>query len=144
MLGAGGRRVKAAPLLALALAACFWRGYGRLAATHAELLAAIARKGYDLVAAGRLTAESMPELTYPLERAQAFVADAGRRAGSARPPSLGALETLVERYRRFIDVLDRVRRARTTAGRRELAARLREVRAAARQTRAALRAEHRI
>src|SRR5205814_2235774 len=70
IVGGGGARVKAALALAL-LAGCFWRTYGRLAATHAELLVAMARKHTDLVASGRLTAESMPELTYPPERAQA-------------------------------------------------------------------------
>jgi hypothetical protein len=109
MVGAARSRVKAALLFALA-AGCFWRSYGRLAATHAELLAAMARKGSDLVASGRLTAESMPELTYPLERADAFVRAARARSGAAGPPSLDALETLVARYRAFVDALDRVRR----------------------------------
>src|SRR5205814_6177892 len=67
MVGGGGVRVKAAFALVL-LAGCFWRTYGRLAATHVDLLVAMARKGTDLVASGRLSAESMPELTYPLER----------------------------------------------------------------------------
>ena len=73
----------------------------------------MARKGTDLVASGRLTAESMPELTYPLERADAFVHAARARSGADGPRSLDALETLVARYRAFVDVLDRVRREQT-------------------------------
>ena len=70
----------------------------------------MARKGTDLVASGRLTAESMPELTYPLERAQAFAREARARSGSDAPPSLTALEDLIARYREFVDALDRTRR----------------------------------
>jgi xanthine/CO dehydrogenase XdhC/CoxF family maturation factor len=46
MVGSRGNGVKvaAALLLAFVCAGCFWRSYGRLAATHAELLAAMARK----------------------------------------------------------------------------------------------------
>jgi hypothetical protein len=55
------------------------------------------------VASGRLTAESMPELTYPLERAQAFAKQARARAGDAPPASLAAFETLVDRYRAFVE-----------------------------------------
>src|SRR5207249_9142346 len=68
-------------------------------------------QGTDLVASGRLSAESMPELTYPLERAEAFVHDARARSG-APPASLDALDTLCARYRAFVDALDRVRRER--------------------------------
>ena len=89
------------------LAGCFWRTYGRLAATHVDLLVAMARKGTDLVASGRLTAESMPELTYPLERAQAFAAG---WSGGAAPPWLRAFTDLLDRYRELVDALDRVRR----------------------------------
>ena len=97
-------------VLASALTGCFWHSYGRLALTHVDLLEALARKGADLVASGRLTAESMPELTYPLERAQAFAKQAHARAGDAPPASLAAFDTLVSRYRAFVDALDRVRR----------------------------------
>ena len=41
----------------------------------------------------------MPELTYPLERAEAFARQARARAGDAAPPSLAAFETLIARYR---------------------------------------------
>src|SRR5437870_5071153 len=112
MVGAARSTVKAALAFAL-LAGCFWRSYGRLAATHADLLVAMARKGADLVASGRLTAESMPELTYPLERAQAFAHDARARSGSSPPPSVAALDDLIARYRAFVDTLDRVRREQT-------------------------------
>src|SRR5207245_3676748 len=112
IVGGGGARVKAALALAL-LAGCFWRTYGRLAATHAELLVAMARKHTDLVASGRLTAESMPELTYPLERAEAFAREARARSGGAPPASLEALDALCGRYRGFVDALDRVRRGRS-------------------------------
>jgi len=108
--------VKAALLLGVALAVlagCFWRSYGRLLATHADLLVAMARKGSDLVANGRLTAESMPELTYPLERAQAFAQEARARASGDPPPSLVAFEALIARYREFVDSLDRTRREQT-------------------------------
>ena len=128
-------------MLAL-VAGCFWRSYGRIAATHVDLLTAMAHKGADLVASGRLTAESMPELTYPLERAQAFVADAKARSAGAPPASLAALEGLVARYRDFVDVLDRVRRERTgEAAAAALAAPLADVDRAADAARAAIQAE---
>jgi len=142
MLGGGGVRVKAVFALVL-LAGCFWRTYGRLAATHVDLLVAMARKGTDLVASGRLSAESMPELTYPLERAEAFVHDARARSG-APPASLDALDTLCARYRAFVDALDRVRRERRgEAARAALADPLAAVEAAAERVRAELRAESR-
>jgi len=104
----------------------------------------MARKGADLVVAGRLTAESMPELTYPLERAQAFAHEARARARGAPPPSLDALDVLVARYRDFVDALDRVRRdTRGDAARDALAQPLAGVEVAAEGVRAALRAEGR-
>jgi len=124
------------------LAGCFWRTYGRLAATHVDLLVAMARKGTDLVASGRLTAESMPELTYPLERAQAFVHDARARSRAAPSPSLDALDALCARYQAFVDALDRVRRERSgEAARTALAEPLARVEASGEAVRAALRAE---
>ena len=124
------------------LAGCFWRTYGRLAATHVDLLVAMARKGTDLVASGRLTAESMPELTYPLERAQAFVHDARARSRGAPPASLAALDELCARYQAFLDALDRVRRERSgEAARTALAGPLGAFEAAGETTHAALRAE---
>jgi hypothetical protein len=106
-----------------------------MAATHAEVLVAIARKGVDLIAGSRLTAETMPELTYPLERAQAFAVS--ERAAS--PPWLPAFETLLARYRDLIDTLDRVRRdARGEEARAVLAGRLRAVEDAGAAVRAAL------
>jgi len=123
---------------------CFWRSYGRIASTHIDVLTAMAHKGADLVASGRLTAESMPELTYPLERAQAFVAEAKARHRNIPPASLAALETLVGRYRDFVDVLDRVRREQTgEAARAALAGPLAEVDRAADAVRAALATERR-
>src|SRR5262245_1885108 len=106
MVGAQRGRVKAAIVLAL-LGGCSWHAAGREAVTHVEVLTAIAHKGVDLVVAGRLTAESMPELTYPLERAQAFAARWGEAEG---PPSLHAFADLLDRYRELVDALDRVRR----------------------------------
>jgi hypothetical protein len=148
MVSGRGRRVKAALLFALAgasAAGCFWRSYGRLAATHVEVLAAMARKGADLVASGRLTAESMPELTYPLERAQAFARAATERSGEARPGSLSAFAALLDRYRAFVDALDRVRRVETgDAARAALAAPLAAVEEGGETVLAALRAEHRL
>lgn len=144
MVGRRGNSVKAALCVSLALTGCFWRTYGRIVATHAELLTAMARKGADLVASGRLTAESMPELTYPLERTQAFVQRARARAGDAPPASLLALETLAARYRTFVDALDRGRRElRGEAARAALAAPLADVEAASSAVTAALRAEGR-
>ena len=78
--------------------------------THTELLVAFARKGRDLVATGRFTAESLPELTYPLERADAFARQARERAGSDAPPSLAQFEVLIARSRAFVDAVDRTRR----------------------------------
>jgi len=128
--------------IALLLSGCFWRSYPRQATTHAELLKAMAHKGVDLVVLGRLTAESMPELTYPLERAGAFVDAAAARAGAAPPTSLAALRALCDRYRALLDALDRVRRAeRGAAAGEQLAPALAAVDAAAAEVRRALAAE---
>ncbi len=115
MLGPAAGVVKAKALL-LALVAClaaasgcFWRSYPERLRTHAELLVSFARKARDLVATGRFTAEDLPELTYPLERASAFAADARRRA-DAPPASLVAFDTLLGRYRALVDQVDRARR----------------------------------
>jgi hypothetical protein len=141
MVGGGVCRVKAALVLAL-LAGCFWRSYGRQAATHVDVLLGIARKGADLVGNGRLTAESMPELTYPLERAVAFADRAARGSGEARPQSLREFQTLITRYREFVDALDRARREQAPEeARRALAEPLAAVERAGAQVRAALRAE---
>ena len=104
----------------------------------------MARKGADLVASGRFTAESMPELTYPLERAQAFVHEATARAHDAPPPSLNTLDVLTARYREFVDALDRVRRVDTgDRARAALAEPLARVESAAEAVHAALRSEGR-
>ena len=104
----------------------------------------MARKGTDLVASGRLTAESMPELTYPLERAQAFVHEARARSGGAPPASLEALDALCVRYRAFVDALDRVRREQSgEAARAALADPLAAVEVAAESVHVALRSERR-
>lgn len=127
------------------LAGCFWRSYGPQAAVHADVLVAIARKGADLVANGRLTAESIPELTYPLERASAFLEKARARAGATPPDSLVALAALAERYRDFVDVLDRARREHEPAdARAALAAPLAAVENAGARVRETLRAEGRL
>jgi len=97
------------------VSACHWWSYAPRMRTHAEVMVSIARKGADLVRTGRFTAESMPELTYPLERAEAFARDAHGRAGASVPPSLLAFDTLVARYRAFVDVLDRARREQRPA-----------------------------
>lgn len=144
MVGGDGRRVKVVVTLALLATACAGRTYERLAVTHVELLTALARKGADLVASGRLTAESMPELTYPLERAQAFAAREVARVGDHPPASLAAFEVVVARYREFVDTLDRVRRERTgEAARAALAPALAAVETAGDAVRAALRREER-
>jgi hypothetical protein len=129
--------------LVLALVAgCFWRSYGLQVTTHTDVLVGIARKGADLVGGGRLTAESMPELTYPLERAVAFAQKARARAGSTPPGSLVAFETLIARYREFVDALDRARREHEPRdARATLAAPLAAVEAAAESVREALGVE---
>ncbi len=122
------------------LVGCSWRSYGRMMATHAEVLVAIGEKGVDLVVGERLTAESMPELTYPLERAQAFLRDA--MSQSASRPSLAAFQDLCARYRDLIDTLDRIRRdQRGAAARATLAAPLARVQTAAAAVREALAVE---
>ena len=113
MLGPGRVGVKAALALGCALAGCHTRGdTARAAATHVELMVAMAAKGSDLLANGRFTAESLPELTYPLERAAAFAADARRRT-DAPPASLVAFERLIAQYRAFVDRIDRERHDRS-------------------------------
>ncbi len=96
------------------MSGCFWRSYPARLRVHAEVMVAIARKGVDLVGAERFTAESMPELTYPLERAVAFATSVRDRGGEARA-SLLAFEALIDRYRAFVDALDRSRRERRGA-----------------------------
>jgi len=123
---------------AVSAGGCWWRSYPARMRTHTELLVAFARKGRDLVATGRFTAESLPELTYPLERANAFAADATRRV-SPPPASLVAFETLLARYRTFVELLDDTRRTkRGAAGAAELAQPLADVEAAAAEVTAAL------
>ena len=111
MVGPGGVRVKAIACLAIAvLGACFWRSYAPRMRTYSEVMVSIAHKGADLVRAGHFTAESVPELTYPLERAEAFAREVRGHAGAEPPASLLAFETLIARYRSFVDALDRSRR----------------------------------
>ena len=111
--------------------------------THVEVLVSIARKGVDLLAGGRLTAESMPELTYPLERAQAFARGVTPSSG-AEPASLVAFRELLARYRDLVDTLDRIRRDQTgDEARRTLSGPLAAVEAAAGRVRDGLRAEGR-
>lgn len=109
IVGGAARPVKAALALVL-LAGCFWRSYGPQAAAHVDVLVGVARKGADLVGGGRFSAESMSELTYPLERAVAFARKARARARGTAPESLLAMEALIERYREFVSALDGVRR----------------------------------
>src|SRR5262245_14598239 len=145
MVSGPAGRVKVALVLLVALTACFWRSYGRAAVTHTDLLIALARKGAALVVSGRFTAESMPELTYPLERAQAFVQTAHAKSGNAPPPSLTALETLLARYQHFVDTLDLTRRTTNgPAAEAALATPLHDVETAADAVHAALRAEGRL
>jgi hypothetical protein len=117
MLGSGiggvkAKRARVVAFLCVAIAAggCWWRSYPERMRTHAEVLVAFARKGRDLVATGRFTAESLPELIYPLKRATAFAAEARRRLDPP-PASLPAFETLLARYGAFVDLADALRRA---------------------------------
>jgi len=148
IVGGSRRRVKVVLTLVVNLSllgACSWRSYGKATATHADLLVAMARKGADLVASGRLTAESMPELTYPLERAEMFAQTAAARSRGSPPASLLALERLLADYRAFVDTLDRVRREQSgEAARAALGAPLAAVEAKGEAVRAALRAEERL
>jgi hypothetical protein len=143
MVGPEPVRVKAIICLAcVVLTACFWRSYAARMRTHSEVMLSIARKAVDLVASGRFTAESMPELTYPLERAQAFAGEARRRAGPAVPESLTAFDELIARYNAFVDALDRTRREqRGAAAADALVEPLRAVEAAAAAVGDALRRE---
>ena len=145
MVGGREGRVKAALVLLVALTACFWHSYGRAAATHADLLVSMARKGRDLVVSGRFSAESMPELTYPLERAEAFSHTALLRSGSDVPASVAAFQDLLAAYRGFVDALDRLRRTDSgPAAESALAEPLRRVEGARDAVRAALEAEGRL
>jgi hypothetical protein len=135
------KRTLAVLLAGVAVAGCFWRDYPARLRTHAEVLVGIARKADDLVASGRFTAESLPELTYPLERATAFAAEA-RRKTAAPPRSLDAFDELLERYRAFVDLVDQTRRRRGDAeARAALVEPLRAVETAAAAVGAALAAE---
>jgi hypothetical protein len=146
MVGGGARTVKAVArrrgvALALVVAAC-GGSYDRQVEAHVALLTAVARKGVDLVGSGRLTAESMPELTYPLERARAFAERESRRQGGSPPPSLLAFQSLVARYRDFVDALDRLRREKSGPDARvALGPPLAAVEAAGEAVRAAIRQE---
>lgn len=123
MLGPSRRRVKVGMLVWCLLATASGCGRGvpsaKLVATHVDVLTAIARKGVDLVAAGRFSAESMPELTYPLERAQALAARA--HAAAPSPSWLPDFDAVLARYRELLDAIDRIRReARGDAAREAL------------------------
>jgi len=117
MLGPAFRAVKANCVLVVLVAGlgvvsgCFWRSYPDRLRTHSELLVSFAHKARDLVAARRFTAENLPELTYPLERASAFAAQ-GRQHAATPPASLVAFEVLIDRYRAFVDLVDQMRRDR--------------------------------
>jgi hypothetical protein len=140
MLGSVRRGVKAAALF-LILTGCLGSRLERAAAAHVDVLTGTARKGADLVASGRLTAENMPELTYPLERAASFARTVRARGA---PAWLPAFDDLVGRYRDFVDTLDRIRReergAAATAALREPLAAVDET---AERVRAALRSSAR-
>ena len=126
-------------LMCVAVASgCFWRSYPKRMRTHVEVLVGIARKASDLVAARRFTAENLPELTYPLERATAFAAEVRART-STPPESLDAFETLLARYRALVTAADEGRiRLPPAVGGEALAAPLADVEAAARAVEAAL------
>jgi hypothetical protein len=143
MLGRRTPWVKAiACVVCVASIGCFWRSYAPRMRTHAEVMLSIAHKAVDLVATGRFTAESMPELTYPLERADAFARQARERAGDDAPPSLAQFEALIARYRAFVDTVDRTRREqRGDAAAAALAGPLRAVEDAAAAVNEALRHE---
>ena len=97
--GAGqGNRLRRCSWL---LAGCFWRSYApRGCAPTPRCWWRSRARASTWCATGRLTAESMPELTYPLERAEAFArAGPARARGDAAPPSLAAFDALIARYR---------------------------------------------
>lgn len=111
IVGSGLWTVKAVGVLYLlcALSGCFWHRYPRLVVTHAQLLADMAEKGRDLVALGRFTAESLPELTYPYERAAAYETSVRAAAESRALPSLEIFSAMVAQYRTFLQAIDDVR-----------------------------------
>ena len=122
----------------------FWHRYPRLVVTHAQLLADMAEKGRDLVVVGQFTAASLPELTYPLERALAFEHETARRTGSPPPTSLAAFSRLVAAYQGLVETLDDTRRqprAAQVAGRGALDATVAAIRADADAVRAAAAAD---
>jgi hypothetical protein len=146
MLSARSGRVKDGAALfvasgALLLAGCFWRSYPGRVAVHTDVLVAIAHKADDLVEADRFTAESLPELTYPLERATAFAHEAHARSTSP-PASLAAFDELLRRYAAYVEAVDRARGGRRgAAAKAVLAAPLAGVEDAAAAVRAALARE---
>jgi hypothetical protein len=98
--------------MAVLAAGCFWRHFDARVAVNAELLRDEARKGVDLAVAGRVSAEELAELLYPLARARALAADARRRLGSRpAPPALRGLEKLLAAYAKLCNAIDRERRA---------------------------------
>jgi hypothetical protein len=148
MLGPAWRAVKAnsAPIVLVCCLAvvtgCFWRRYPERLRIHGEVLVSTARKARDLVATGRFTAESVPELTYPLARAEAFAAESHRRSGATPPASLVAFEELLARYRAFVELVDETRRReRGAAAAERLGEPLAAVERAAREVTAALARE---
>ena len=114
------RVVKAKRLLVLVtclavVSGCFWRSYGGRMRTHTQLLVSFARKTGDLVAVKRFTAQNLPELTYPLERATTFAEETQRHASEA-PDSLVAFEALLARYRELVLLADRTRQESDAEG----------------------------
>jgi hypothetical protein len=133
----------------LALAAClltvgcFWRSYGPRMHVHADVLRSMARKGADLVRAGRFEPGSLPELLYPLDRARAFAARARARSAADPPPSLGAFDALLDAYAALCTVLDEQRRFGTAGDEVRVATALARVEGAAAAVERALATEGR-
>lgn len=128
-------------LLLLALSSCIWRGYAEVMRVHLDVLAGIADKAAANAAAGqRPSSNDVTELTYPMERAQQFVA---AYRNDAERESYRLFVAALARYRALVDAIDAARgeAARWDAARPEVAALYRNWQAAAADARAALARE---
>jgi hypothetical protein len=114
-------------------------------AMHTDLLIGMTRKGTDLVKTNAFIPENLPELYYPLDRARAFAASAGRRSGETPPASLVAFGALLDAYEVFCRAVDGARREpRREVWRPGVRVAARAVRAAAPPVRQGLAAEGRL
>jgi hypothetical protein len=129
-------------LVLIALSSCIWRGYAEVMRVHLDVLAGIADKAAGNAAAGqRPSSNDVTELTYPMERAQQFVA---AYRNDAERESYRRFVAALAHYRALVDAIDAARGqpARWDAARPEVAALYQSWQTAADQVRAALAREH--